>query len=449
MRRCLLIPCFLFACFAGAPAFAAVDAALPEAHFPQLAKAIRNASGQSPHRRLAEIELELAYEARREAASVLWPTVAGFARLHHARDDRADIAATVATNKAFYDLTLTQPLFHWGALRSRVRTADLQLETAKARVQAGYAQTVHELRQSFLQMILKKAQLARQRLTLQTAESNWRQVLERIESGAAPANDASTLELAFLQAELDLERLETDFASARGAFAKAAGIPVPSEAEVPEHMPEVQHDKTAVQQLLARFLELPTEEAAELRTLQASIEAERNTRKIEKARLRPKFDAVLGITQDEHRYSIQDAERYQVNSTFVGLQVKWTLFDGFAANSAIRQSLARQRRTELQLKQASDSLRDAARAKARALDFVARHLQVIERRLEAAAAAKATREAEALAGARSTMDLAAADQALSDARLAAWSARVEYYSSLSEFLVFVGADSRNLEFAAP
>lgn len=441
----------LLAPFAAGMLWAASSAdglVLPERVLPALDPILRTAAQQSPRMVNRALELEIAENNRIQARANLLPSVGGAFRIYETRDDREDIG-DVRAQKTYYDLSITQPLFHWGERMNNARIGEIQKQMAERNYSEAYRGLLQELRMKYLQLIVQKQGVQRAREALAYANQQVRLGEERLAKKVISELEMYPIRLAAEQGQITLERTEFDFAMAKASFARLSGTSAPSDHQIPDAVPTLTYDAQPIDRLLAGFLsrpELPTPEAVNAR-FQRQIE-ELNY-KNQKTRLRPKVSAVAGSNQDQQSYTINTAQKYRVTSLYAGVSVSWTIFDGFAAQAATRNALARLRQVEGDEKELLHRLGQQAQTQAKHVNFAARAMAISDRALVSAEGNLRTKQGEFQRGIVSESDVTLAGLHLIDARINAFNHRIDYLSKVGEFLGTLAADPAVANLSAP
>ncbi len=436
-------PSFLFVAVLAVRALwaAPVDnLALPERAMPGLGPILEQAMQQSPRMLNRALDLEIAENGRIESRSYLLPYVGGNYRQVESRDDRADLSETIRVNKVYYDFSITQPVFYWGERRNNYRASQISKLIAQGNYREAYRSLAQELRGKFGSLIVQKNQLARARRALAYAQQQVKIAEERLAKKVISDLEIYPIRLSAEQGQISLERTEFEFETAKHSFARLAGIPSITDEQIPDEVPIVGYDASAMNELLSGFLsakELPNNEVVNLRR---QLEIQELQYKNAKTRLRPKVSAVMGTNQDEQSFSINNAAKYRVTSNYVGVSVSWTIFDGFASQASVRNAIARRRQAENDLTEANDRVAQQAQAQARYVNFAARTMAISDRALVAAEANLRGKEADFKRGVASESDVSLAELALYDQRFYTYSARLDYLSKTGEFLGTLNQD---------
>jgi len=87
------------------------------------------------------------------------PSLGGYANyLPWDRQVRSDLPEATNVNRLNYNFSVTQPLYHWGALQNNTRVGELQLRMTQGQTAEGYRMLVQEIRAQYLGLVIKKNQ---------------------------------------------------------------------------------------------------------------------------------------------------------------------------------------------------------------------------------------------------------------------------------------------------
>lgn len=416
------------------------DAVLPEGMFPGLDAILKKAVQQSPVMLNRALDLEIAENNRLEARANILPSIGGYASYYEARDTRADLSGRLNVTKIAYNFSVNQPLFHWGERRNNVRIGEIQATIAKGQYRDGYRQLAQLLRTDFLRLIVQK--LAVRRAAFYREFSKNQLVLEeaRLAKKVISEMQIYQVRLAAEQAQIASERAQFDFEMAKQSFARLSGAAVLADAAVPDSVPVIAYDAALFDRLLSEYLgekELPTIEAF---TMRQQLNSQSLSYANLKTRLWPKFNAVIGSSQDEQSYSLNIAQKYKVNSLYGGVSVYWTIFDGLAKQAAERTSLARRRQMENDYKNLTERLGQQAQTQAKQINFAARSMAISDRSLTDNQGGLKSRQEEFSRGTVSEADVNLARLSVYDAEINAYNARIDYLGRVGDFLGTVVKD---------
>lgn len=432
LRILLVLPLLSVAIMAADPAVNGL--VLPEKVFPQLDVILQSAVQQSPRMLNRALDLEIAENNRLSARAGLLPNIGGYVSYYESRDTRADLSGRVDVTKIAYNFSITQPIYHWGERRNSAKMGEIQASIAQGQYQDGYRALAQTLRSDFMRLIVQKLTVKRGAAYAEYAKSQLAKEEVRLAQKVISEFQIFPVRLAAEQAQLIYERVQFDFEMAKASFARLSGRPVLSDDAIPDGIPTVGYDAATIDRLLAGFLgqkDLPAIEAVIMRKqLESAALGYAN----QKTRLRPKFNFVLGVSQDEQSYTINVAQKYRVNSFFGGLSANWTIFDGFAAQAGVRNELARKRQMENDYKDLTERLAQQAQTQVRQLNFAARNMAISDRALVASQGNLKSKQEEFARGTSSEDDVTQARIALIDAQINASSGRHDFLNRIGEFL---------------
>ena len=203
---------------------------------------------------------------------------------------------------------------------------------------------------------------------------------------------------------------------------------------IPDAIQPVPHEAGAYERLLSGYLNQKDPPTAEAVTLRKQLENEALSCANLKTRLRPKFNLVLGVSQDQQSYTINVAQKYRFNSFFGGVSANWTIFDGFSSQAAVRNGLARRHQMENDYKDLTERLAQQAQTQARQIDFAARSMAILDRAVLSSEGNLKTKQDDFARGVSSEDEVNLARLALIDAQINAYNGRSDYLYRTGDFL---------------
>jgi outer membrane protein TolC len=334
----------------------------------------------------------------------------------------------------FYQVEVEQPVYQFGRVRHALEAARQELSGVQTDVRAVENRVAFEVARAYYDYLL-----ARERLTVLDAERAARerqlqQVRDRLEIGEATRLDR-------LQAEVALANLRPEVLTAENAirvaltrlnetlgrtpldpFEPADSLVTPAGlAEMPD---------------AAQLLQLAGERRPELRRFPLTRRVLEQAEGVTRADTRPEISArsSLGINS----FQVDNLTRPAFHNWTVGVNVRWTLFDGHRTQSTIGQYRSQRRQSQLE--------EEAFRARlARDLEQSTgdwrQALETIEvARLAVEQAREAQRVAEEMfnLGAATFLDVLDAERAVRQAELTRLQASHAALSSQAEIKMLVG-----------
>ena len=417
------------------------DLAVPEKVFPNLDVILKGAVQQSPRMLSRALDLEVAENNRVIARANLLPTFGGSYSYYQASDDRADLNGRTNVTKIAYNASIVQPLYHWGERRNLAKIGEIQQKVTQGQYREGYRLLAQELRTNYLHLILLKLTVKRATFFLDFSKVQLAQAEDRLTKKVISETEIFSVRLAAEQAQIALERAIFDYENAKVSFTRLAGMGAAlTEDYIPDSIPPQAYAAEIFDQQLAGFLaqkNLPAPEAVNLRD---QLEIEKLNYLNVKTRLRPKINAVIGTSQDEQSYSLNVAQKYQVNSIYAGVSVSWNIFDGFTTDSLIKNSLAKRRQMETDYEQLTQRLGQDAQTQIKMLNFAARNMAIYDRLLNSGEGNLRTKQDEFKRGVRSDADVSQAQIGLYDAQINTVLSRTDYLLKTAEFLGLIVED---------
>jgi outer membrane protein TolC len=419
------------------------DWQLPEDEFPALKQLLETALEQSP-RMLARNTEETVAEANRIATrAAQLPSAGGYYSYYPFYREQTSSQGTQGEprqgERETYGFSISQPLYHWSALRNGTRIYELQKEITQVQTGEAYRLLANEIRAQFLQLAIKKAGLARARVAQQQAQAALDLAEDKLQHNIIAQRDLFYPQLAVEQASLAADRAQDDYDSSRLLLGKLCGIDAISDEQIPSLVPHLVVPADRIESLLSDKQSAPPSHS--LQILDRQIEAEKLTYKIARTRLRPKVNLVTGISQDQSYTAVATgATDSGVTSTYAGLSVNWTIFDGFATKASKAASLARRRQLERNRRELTADLAEQARTKLRQLQYSERALEISARLLRVAEGGVSGTRDNVSRGLAAETDLRAAEYNLSSAQIDTYSARYDYIMKLCDLLSFLHLD---------
>lgn len=333
---------------------------LPEDVMPQLKPLIEQAMRQSP--RMLEQNLSLAqseadwYMAR---ASSL-PSVGGYAVYQLQQETRADAVrqngmltdVSSRTDKYYYNIMASQAVWHWGALEASRKIARIDRELATINYDEAYRALAAEVRASYLGLVLSRMAVRNAGHVLRMAQENLARQQVRYSANQITYGQIMQDQLQVDDASLNERRARADFDFVLGAFRALTGNDQFAEADIPDSITDVTR-APAVASVVASSL---GESSVSIRAAEKTVARAKLGLIGPRFNLYPKLSALAGGTRDEINRDINQYNKYQVDTWYVGAQINWSVFDGFSTKGQKLAAYTRLRRAEQQLARLRESL---------------------------------------------------------------------------------------------
>lgn len=441
LRLCAALP--LLALTLATVRVAAGEVVLPEQLFPQLDGILKKAVQQSPRMLSRALDLEMAENNRIAARSGLLPSIGAYYSYNKSKDKQALLynnpanssSSSYTLTKTPYSASISQPIFHWGELQNTARIGEIQQSIGQGQYREAYRLLAQSLRSEYLRLILLKLTAKRSQYYLETAANQLKQEEERLVKKVTSEAEIFSVRITAERAQIAAERADFELENARNSFARLAGAGAGfTNNDIPDAIPEAGPISGELNQMLAAFLAQKDPVSTEAATLRKQLEVEKLTYEITKTRLWPKFNASAGLSQSEDDNYYGQGAKYRITSVYAGVSVNWSIFDGFATNSAVKNSLARRRALENDYRQLTERLAQDAQTQVKLTGFSARSMAITDRLLASGEGNLRIKNEEFGRGVRSEAEVSQAKLSLYDAQINAFSARRDYLISLGDFL---------------
>jgi outer membrane protein len=446
LKKFNLIPCCrIFACVVGLGLTGNVTLSqpvLPESVNTILDEILQQALIQSPRTIILNANAAAAYADMQTAKSARLPTVGGSASFKKSEEDRGDRFGGLPTDRTYYNFSINQVLFRWGEVSRNIQNAEIRLAINRGETHKAYALLAAEVRTGYLALVRKRRELERARFALSLNKGALQEIKEKRDRNLASDSEVYNADLTN-QYGTYLEGIAEDsFLVASATLSRLTGTPELRYEEVPNDFPSpsIDQDAEIIVREVAQFLSDAEPTNTELRKALENLKIQQNNLKNTKVSLRPKFSVSAGVSLDDQAYSRSVIDRYQVESQYVGINLSWSIFDGFATKRRIRSALSKLRVSELRIEGMRRELIDDVESHARLLKTLALAVVIDERKLDSAKLQlEAIIESETR-GEASEAQVNVLKLNLHDAVSAAQYARYTYWNKLSSLLGLIDRD---------
>jgi outer membrane protein TolC len=410
---------------------------LPEEYFPKLKSLLETATKQSPRMIARNTEEVVALATRDTYRAGQLPSAGGvFSYNPWDRQTReyAGPGTTSQVQRIGYSFSIGQPLFHWGALRNTTRIGEIQLKLAQGQTAEVYRLLAYEIRASFLQLIMRKAGVARARFASQIADRQLALARSKREKNVISDADLFSPTIAAEEARLAADRAAETYERTKTYFARMCGVASVSDEEIPDAIPPVQPVQQSIESLVREFTAKAEPDTFALRSIRYQIDIERLNYSIARTRLLPKLSLAVGVTQDQQKLTVSEGVPYKVRDITAGGTVAWSVFDGFAARAAKHTALARRRQLERTLETEKRDALETVEHAATDMAFTARNLAIVEKQLESARNVLVANREDLKRGIVSEAGVNAAQLSFYDAEIGTFGVRYEYIMQVCDVL---------------
>ena len=394
-------------------------------------------------------ETHAAWEAARaQAAAVgiarseLYPTIAAVAL---ATADRAEVPffaqfyrQTVAGFQLSFDLNYT--ILDFGARRGRINAESARLLSSNFAFNDVHRQVIYNVSEAYYRLLDAMGQEEAAGASLVNARTVQQAAEERLRNGLATLPDVLEARSATAQAEYDLQAVLGAEAIARGDLATGLGASAATRIRVQPltEVPTPASIADTVEQAIHRALEQRPDLLAQVAEIR-SAEAERQV-------ARSAFYPSLSLSASPNAQSLYFQQQnlpWGHTASLDGnltLSLNWTVFDGGARRSRLKQAEAHVREAEAQAAAARDPIEDQVWTAYWNLNTAFRQREAAIALLTAATESYSAALESYNYGVRNLLDVTNAQKVLAQARSTDITARTQVLAALAE-LAFRTADA--------
>ena len=327
---------------------------------------------------------------------------------------------------------ITRPLYHWGAIEARIRQARLDYDNESLQRVFILRQIKRSLRADYLTLLLNQATLVNLRLRRQITEDGAARSQADRTQGAVSALDAGQADLNLSQNLIDIEQLESEQARILADYKRNLGWDVPLALDLPIPAPDTEAVLAWVNQTRADGLDAWLSDHAEVIRRKNLIAREREELIRVASNQLPLINFAASAAQSKQNTAA--ANNVATLTYFVGLDISWNVFDGYETSARKRETQLRQRRLERQLEAYRAELRAQSTQVVTQIGFIARQLQLDQRRAELAAQGFAAQERDAKQGRIAPQAFRANVLANNETQFAALRSRVRLLLAINDYL---------------
>ena len=352
---------------------------LPEDLMPVLRPILVTALGQSPQMIVQNINISTAEAVLIQDRAGMLPGVAGSAEY---AASKASVAQASSTSKGlFYSLSLSQPLFAWGALKARADSGKIGIYIAQHQYADAYRLLVVSLRTQFLALVTKKITLRNDEYALKQAEEALATVEERFKTGRASAEDLTVPRLTVDEARLIRDQAVEDLENSKRLFLLMVGKADLDLEVVPDDVPRPVYSPEVVARLLQEFVQSDAAQTYSTQVYRDYIKSADIDYRITRVNLLPKFNFSAGVSQASVTSASQNyISQVAVSSNSWDVVASWSIFDGLATRGAKLSILSRKRSYERTLRTTIDQTIAQVRDLEKQLGFTWRSQEISQSR---------------------------------------------------------------------
>jgi outer membrane protein TolC len=419
-----------------------VTGTMPEDYLPELRTILETAFRRSPQVVAAEFERAIS-EARIDSANAArLPTVNG--NLSYAVNQTAissNTSSQTRDNGLFYNLGVTQALFHWRALKNQTDAARINLLVAQKSYDLAARELGTVVRKAYLALIVEKARLRQAEDIIRVMRDDLAVVAEKRERGTVSPAVYEGDKLRLREVQLDVDRVAAEFDANCRRFARLAGMGTLNPASVPEQIPKPAFSPHLAAAMTAAVLRDGAKGTLEWEIYDLRVQEATKRHEIERVRLYPKFFASAGFSLENSTNVNGNAVNQQgIQRRTVSIYAQWNIFDGFATRGAVREALANKRVQERRLTLEAEGVVQNVQILERSLKLDAEQLDLSEIRHSLALESKRRAAEEVALGNQAKGDIDRAENGVRQSDAKNQESRATYLGRWSEFVALAGAD---------
>lgn len=414
---------------------------LPEDQIPQIARMIDQALEMSPRMIVKNAETAATLADYDAAKGMRLPNLGGWANYLYSEDDRNNIGGARPAEKIGYNFQIRQPLYYWGNISRSIENAKIHTLIDQGNTRQAYASLAQSIRQGYMELVMYRQRLELHRFEAEISEKDLQQAQEKRQQNEISEAELFRIQLQDQRTQWSLMEAVHNFEYYSKSLSRISGLPPLTEDEVPTEFPAppIKEQEGTLVAMGTRFLAAEYPQNTNIQIAKQLIETNENNLENTRTSLRPRFDLIAGISQDEQDFALQ-SDDYQYRSIFGGISLNWTLFDGFATKARIKSSLARLRASEAELAMQEQKLIDDVQAYGRQLKLLAMSVDINEQELTSARSHLQATQDRADRGEASASEVNDAKTNMERKLGTALWVRSDYWNKVGEYLSLIEAD---------
>ena len=360
------------------------DVEMPEAYLPELKRVLRNLPQTSS---LLDEERQRMKEAAggtkvaRSASGLKLKLNLQGQSIHEDRPDQDFHHRYRFLGSAY----LKKPLYHWGALKAERQIGQLEEQRASLRFRSSAKSLTSEVRSHYLDLVLFKYEIQLAEETLSIARKNEENLSKRKELGLGTDLGVDEAIALRLQQEIHLSNLERQFLTQSSLFddyieadSNLSFERSPAFLDFCESHPFTQKSPILISRISFQ----------EVEEIELAVEKEKRRIVIAESQLKPKFNLIGGVFQDQVALA-DNRENLTRNNLLIGVEANWAIWDSEKSTGEKEIALARKRRYEISAERLSralrielESLRNSLLALGKNIEVTRKLVKVAENRYE-------------------------------------------------------------------
>jgi outer membrane protein len=391
-----------------------------------LADAVNIALQQNPNILRAKQDVEAAQGVSIQTRAIAIPKVNATGAYSAAQKTDVDIVSLQLPNisPAFSigndqnwssQIRLVQSLYEGGRILSSLRAARLTREQSMLNYRTAVADAVLDVEIAYYGVLLAVQQITVQEASVELLEHELADTTRRYQAGTVPRFNVLRAEVEVANARPRLIRARNDFRIGKHNLANLLGLHVPKEST--EDIPLTLSGKLEAEPYrldLPRALALALEQRTELGALRKAEALRKEGIVSARAGYKPSLQAFGGY--DGHNSTLSQDLGHDDYGWIAGVQLNWSIFDGFATRGRVKQASALYERAAVDLDDTSRRIELEVRTAYSNLMEADEVLKSQEKVVEEAEEALRLASARSDAGTGTQLDVLSAQTALTEAR---------------------------------
>ncbi len=278
----------------------------------------------------------------------------------------------------FFNLSLNQPIYHWGGLVAREQVGEIDIHLAKEEYERFYQNLAQEIRVLYLSLILENISLRNAKLREEIICKNLDVLDEQRRQGVLSEDDYTLQYIQLQETLLEIQRNKNKGQRIVERLEYITGYKEVNLNQLPLEVPSPSLEKNLFGERLNDFINGGYKESPEFSLNAKKIQREKESLKFIESINRPLLNIHLTVQQvQDNTASFNDVDTLIY---FGGLRLTWNIFDGFATKGRKIVSMARIRLLEQEELGINNDLSREARKMATDLDLSFRSLELNEAR---------------------------------------------------------------------
>ena len=353
-------------------------------------------------------------------------------------------------------LSLRQTLYN-GQAFSAVQGAQTLKDLNQRALEREQQVVVNDVRQAYYDALLAREQVDVAQQSLSRAQATYRELVRQVSAGTVPKSQRLGAEVERANRRTQLVQARSDYESALDGLKQTMGIDADANIRLTDSLDAEergQYVQVSVDNAVARAIEnRPDLEQARLNT-----ELQEVRKSTEQARFFPTVAAVANLSMSgrvpSDRTSVVSnpndpfdfdtrsrtffADSYWNPSFSVGLELSWTIFDGFQRRSSIQQQEVAVQRAQVRVSQLRQAVQVEVQRALRNLEAARQRIQAQSTNLETARTNYRFAEQRLQEGVTSPLQVREASRQLDQSRLNYLQAVRDYLTAKSAFETAIG-----------